>query len=357
VAGLKRSCQEKLNKNNVIRERYVMTAEPQVTARDTKAVILQEYERALDRINELESQRFDPAQVKAKEAKAKAIAKAVNPEQTDLDTQFVRIHRGVDDSLRYLKATLEERRAEVDQLNAAKTALAEELEQLYGIQAQAQSFAALVEAQKERQAAFDEAIQEAREQRALETKEHALALETEGKEFEASQKRAKEEWEYDFNRHKREMNDKAKDEIEQMQKDWRNRVELEEKSLATRVEEIEKREKELEDLRTWFAEAPAKLDAAEAKGQKKAAQSAAIEISALERNHEADTRILTHEVDGLKTVNTQLAAQVVALEDKLEAAYEKIQTVASKALDSQGNVLAMSEVQRAVAAASSSKKS
>lgn len=334
-----------------------MSAEPQVTSRDTKAVILDEYHRALERIDELESQRFDPAQVKEKEIKAKAVAKATDPEQTDLDTQFVRIRRGVDDSLRYLQNTLEERRTEVDQLNTAKTALAEELEQLYGIQAQAQSFAALVEAQKERQAAFDEAIQEAREQRALETKEHALTLETERKEFDARQKRMEDEWEYGFTRHKRELNDQAADEIEKMQKDWRNRVEMEEKTLATRREEIEKQEKELEDLRTWFAEAPAKLDEAEARGQKKAAQSAAIEISALKRNHEADIRVLQHEVNTVQTNNAQLADTVDSLEKKLEAAYGKIEAVASKALDSQGNVLAMSEVQRAVAAASSSKKS
>ena len=334
-----------------------MTTEPAVTARDTKATILREYERALEQINELESQRFDPTKIKEREANATAIAKAKSPDPTDLDTQFVTLRRTVDSSLREIQETLDNKREQIEQFTRAEAALQAELKQLYGINAEAQSLAALVEAQKIRKTEFEERLAESREQRAQETKEHALFLQAERAEFDERQKRQQEDWDYKFHRECQAKTNKVNDDLQAKIREHNMLIEAEYKTLEARKEAVAKQESELEDLRTWFGESTAKLEEAETTGRKKALQSAAIETAALKRNHEADVRVLQHEADTLKNANSQLASQVVALEGKLEAAYEKIQAIAAKALDSQGNVLAMSEVQRAVAATSSSKKS
>lgn len=334
-----------------------MTAEATVTARDTKATILDEYHRALDRINELESQRFDPAKVKEKEANTQAIAQVTNQKTDDLNASFLNLRRTINDSLHATQSMMDAKREEIEQFTRAKTALETELEQLYGITAEAQSLAALIEAQKIRKAEFEIQMAEAREQRAKEHQEHALALEAERDEIDARHKRLQEEWDYDFKRQSQAKTDKVNDDLQAKMKEHNGLIEAEYKQLEARKEELEKHEKELEDLRAWFAEAPAKLEEAEATGRKKAAQGHQIELAAIKRNHEADIRVLQHENEHIKATNAQLLSQVVALETKLEAAYEKIQAVAAKALDSQGNVLAMSEVQRAVAATAHSKKS
>jgi hypothetical protein len=100
---------------------------------------------------------------------------------------------------------------------------------------------------------------------------------------------------------------------------------------------------------------PARLETAKEEAKKKAQQSYAFEVNAIKRNHEADIKVLQHETQSLAKARDDLVEKVKDLENKLEAAYEKIQGVASKALESQGNARTTEEIQRAVASTTTGK--
>jgi hypothetical protein len=324
-----------------------MTEQPELSMRDTKATILSEYERALETIEELKAQQFSPTEIKQREADEMAIMTAEGMDWS-LGNVFVAIREKIDQNLREMQSNLEKEKEDLEQVRRAKTALQRELKDLYGISTQAQSFAALVEAQQDRKAKFETELAEQKQRMREEYEHHRDTITTAEVDAQAARARREEEWEYDFERKCQVRNDRINDDLAAKMKEHNTLIEAEYKQLEGRKEAIAKQEDEIQELRERVAEIPNEIDAATEDARKKMAASYGIEIGALKRNHEADSKILAHEAKVLMEANTALKAQVLSLEDKLEKAYEKIQGVAAQALEASGNARTTAEVQRAV---------
>lgn len=329
--------------------------EKTITSKDTKAVILKEYEKALTTIKELKSQQFNPTEIKKKEAEGEAITHTEEMEW-DLQTVFARMRRTIDDDLRHMQATLEVEKEELEKVKTARDAIKTELETLYGISVEAQTFAALVESQRQMKEAFELETREHQERMEEEKQAHETGIADSKISYEKERKQRESEWEYSFDRECQQRRDLLDDELAAKRKEWADYLEQQNKLLGERRDSVAGQEAEVAELKDQVANFPARLEAAAADALKKAETSQAIKEAAIKRNYEADMQVEKHKATTLSEALEKCEIKVAALETKLESAYEKIQGVATKALDAQGNANTIAEVQRATASASSGKK-
>lgn len=331
-----------------------MSEKPTVTLKDTKKEIMSAYTTALATINKLKSQQFNPAEIKTKEANEDAIAHTEEMEW-DLPTVFAQMRKTIDGNLRSMEGQLEAEKEELNKVRRAKAALTEELDELYGITTEAQSFAALVEAQRKQKEEFDAEL----ERRKLEVDEYVAdrksAMGVEQDLWKEDKRRQEEAWTYNFTRRCQQEEDKFTDTLADKAKAWQMKVEDEEKELEKRREALAKQEAELEQLKEQVQSFPVKLAKAEEDAAAKAKRAFEFEVRAIKNNHDADAKVHEHSIAVLTKANEELTKKVADLEAKLETAYEKIQGVASKALDAAGNAQTIAEVQKAVTGAGSNK--
>lgn len=333
-----------------------MTETTKVTIKDTKATIMAEYKKTLAALNAAKAQQFNPAEVRDKEIKREAVERFEELEvDWDLPTAFAQMRKGIDTNLRGIQDSLEREKHDLETLRVAKESIKAELRELYDISAEAQSFAALVESKKQYGEEFDRSLEDRRKEFEDLIASHEETMKAERKEWEEDKQRRTLEWEYEFKRRSKQQQDELNDALATTRKQWLAEVEVREKEMAEREEAIAKQEGELAELRAKVESFPEQLEKAEAEAKKRAAQSHGIEVSHLKKNYEADTKILEHEVKALGETNKLLNKKLDEMGNKLEAAYERIQGVASKALDAQGNIHTTAEVQKAVAAATSGK--
>lgn len=331
-----------------------MTERPEVSMKDTKKTILNAYEDALDEINELKSQQFNPVELRDQELNDEAVGH-VDTMSWDLNTVFGTMRKSIDTNLRSMQMDLEHEKEELDKVRRAKDAINAELSALYGISAQAQSLAALVQAQKTKKEEHDTYIRAQREALDADITAHEETLTNEKLVWVEEKKKKEQEWEYNFKRECKRQADEFNDSLIASRKEWLDELEKQNKDLAERREEVAKQEKEVLDLKEQVAKFPERLAEAEVEAKKKAKQAYDFETQALKRNYEADIKVLTHEVNTLTKARDDLSEKVANLEAKLEGAYGNIQNVASKALEAQGNATIVAEVQRAAASASAGK--
>lgn len=331
--------------------------ETKVTLKDTKAKIMAAYEKTLADLNAAKSQQFNPAELKDREISREAVERVEELEiDWDLPTAFAQMRKGIDTNLRGIQDTLEREKRDLDTLRVAKEAITAELKELYDISAEAQSFAALVEAKKKYEEEHAEVLLSRVKDLEARITAHEEAMKSEREEWEEERQKRTQEWEYEFKRRSKQQEDELADTLAATRKKWLTETEIWEKTMSEREEAIAKQEEEISGLRMRVSSFPEQLEKTEAEAKKKAAQSYAIEVSHLKKSHEADSKILEHEVGALKETNRILSVKLEEAGNKLEAAYERIQGVASKALDAQGNINTTAEVQKAVAAATQGKR-
>lgn len=331
-----------------------MTEIPTVTMRDTKTTIMEALKKTTAALQEAKAQQFDPAAAKA-QAKTQAAQKRFERRDWDLPTQFAQMSKLIEAHLREIYTAIEKEKREVDAANTVKAGLEKEIQELYGITKEAETFAALVQAKNEYAQKVDAELAEKR----VEADEYVANAKTKVRDEIAAEqeahKRRQAQWEYDFDRETLAKSDALQDKLRLEQKAWADTLEAEQKALAEHKADLAKQAQELTELRAQVEAIPAKLEAAAQEARDKTKRSAAFELTAVKRHHEADLKVLEHQAQTLSAANTTLEAKIKELETKLENAYAQIQGVASKALDAKGSAATTAEVQKAVAAATSGK--
>jgi hypothetical protein len=337
-----------------LEDKNTMTEIPNVTLRDTKTTIMAALKKTTEALQAAKAQQFAPAEAKA-QAKTQAAQKQVEQKDWDLPSHFATIRTEVERHLRLVESYLDLEKADLDAVIDTKNAATAELEELYGITREAETFAALVQAKNDFAQKVNAELAEKRAETEAYIQEAKAKLEAELTEQETENARKQAQWDYEFARETRTKSDMLQDKLKLEQKAWDDTLEQETKALAEHKADLAKQENELARLRALEAEIPAKLEAAAQEARDKTKRSAAIEVATIKRNHDADCKILEHQVIQLSDAKTALEAKIQDLETKLENAYSQIQGVASKALESQGSAVTTAEVQKAVAAATGGK--
>jgi hypothetical protein len=333
---------------------------PEPSLKSTKQQLLAAYNEMRQQLEEKDKTQLKPEQKvqERKEAQVLAVAK-----ETTAEGVIQKINQLKQEMARTLSDLGDKLAAEVEKYDQVQEAIAikeKELKEVFEIDRAAGTLAALIEAQhrekeeferemaEERQQLEDE-IESMREQWKVEKAEHdALVKEQDTLEAKRRQ-REKEEYRYAFEREQQLARDKFEDEkakllaekaqIEQQMKTLREQTE---KDLQERERQVAEREKEFQSLQAQVQEFPKRLDAAVAAATKDTTEriqrEAKYQQDLLHKDFEGQKNVLTARIQSLEKAVKEQADQLAKLSQQQEAAYQKVQDVAVKAIEGASKV-------------------
>jgi hypothetical protein len=331
----------------------------EVTTKNTKEEIFNAYQSTLNQLNAKESAKLDPVKVKTQKARQEVMEKAKVISTEGVVKSIETVRNRTQAALAQIEQETTERLNELKTVEEALAARQAEIQDIFGIEAQAGSLAALVEAQSERRAQFEKEQNDLRmkfnEDMALQRKnweiqkaEYERTTRLMAEQDRLNRERELETHKYTFERDMKAKYDKLTDELNARAKQFENEMELRNKQYMEQMEQLAKREALQKDLenRVTLLEAEknqlinttqSKIDTAVEQAKKSAATGYAIEVNSLKKTHEAEVMVLNGRVTDLQSRYNEMRDQNTQLTNKLESAYSKVQSVAEKALDAQGN--------------------
>jgi Fe-S oxidoreductase len=235
------------------------------------------------------------------------------------------------------------------------------LQELYGIEKAAASLAALIEGQNQKRREFElelasqkEQLKEEIEATRAEWEQEQKARETEVKERELTEKKArdreKEDYAYAIKREQQAIKDKLNDEKALLEKEIKLKREAAEKDLTEREKVIVEREKDLAQMRERVAAFPKELQ--------EAVNKAVAEVTArltgeaktreelLRKECEGERNVFKTRVEGLEKTIKDLGERNARLTQQLDAAYQKVQEIAEKAIEGSSQSKSYAELQK-----------
>ncbi len=236
-----------------------------------------------------------------------------------------------------------------------------ELRELYEIEKQAASLAALIEAQNLKRQELEKKMAEEKEAltREIETmrqewEEERKARDAEVKERDAEEKkrrqRESEEFAYNFKREQQLIKDKFEDEKTKLEKEIQLKKEEMEKELTEREKSVAEKEKELEALRNKVNAFPVEMEAAVKKAIHEITEKLTLEnknrIDLLTREFEGERKMLVTRIEALEKTNKEQSERIQNFTQQLEKAYQKVQDIAVKAVEGSANLRTFSTFQQ-----------
>jgi len=330
------------------------------TLKSTKQELLDAYQEVLGQMQEKEKAQLRPEQrvQERKEEKVLAAAKGLSADGVTQQANLLK-----HEVAKTLSELGERLAAEVNRFVQVQQAIQvkdRELKEIYDIERAAGSLAALIEAHRVEKEQLAAEIADERERLTREidtvrqqwTKERAErdAKAKEQQELEARQrKRQEEEYRYAFERERQLARDKFEDEkakllaekqsIEGQMKGLREQTE---KALQEREQRIADQEAEFESLRAQVEGFPKRLDTAVAAAVKDSGDrlriDAKYEKDLMLKQFEGEKNVLTARIQSLDKAVKEQAEQIARLSQQQEAAYQKVQDVAVKAIEGASKV-------------------
>lgn len=314
--------------------------------KNTKQELFDAYDAALKELERVKALKESPADVmeeKRKLAMEENAAKAV--ESSVFSEEITQQYKDLQESIESKKAVLKE---------------------LYDIEANATSLAAIINATKEKQyqleadykarkveldneykAEVDKnqaELKEMQEAISLARKEVRDARADELDKVHIERKREEEEYTYNLKRQRKIENDAWEDEKAEREKILNDK----EAAANNMFTEAESKLDELEELREKVAEIPTLIANAEKEGteagQKEAAKEYGYKKTMYEKEKEYEIGNLEDKVFILEEKLAQEESKTVALQEKLDEAYSKMNTLASETVKANGAVRIMSPV-------------
>lgn len=220
-----------------------------------------------------------------------------------------------------------------------------ELREIYEIEKNSQSLAALIEshnAEKEEfdrwmnetRSCFDVEMNQTREKWEKEKQARESRDREEKEEQERRRKRENEEYKYSMNRQMQMEKDKFEDEKAKLSKELREMEEEAKRELAQRESAISAREEEFKSLRRAVDNFPKDLEAALNKANKDVAEKFKAEKKRdedmLKQIFEGEKGVLNANIEALTRTVEEQNKQILRLSQQLDGAYQKIQNIAIK---------------------------
>jgi len=206
---------------------------PKVDSKNTKAEILAAYSESLKATKAAKAMNLNPTAVKTAKRKKEVVQKTngINLDSVKKAVETVRTR-----TFSALEEIQEQLSNELSTLETVREGIAfqqAENEELFGITAEAESFAALVEAQREKKVSFDTKLQEDRalfndemaEDRKLweiEQADHERAWNLKTNTDEQNRKRNEEEFKYNFKRQSQLETDRLRDQLKTERVHWQD---------------------------------------------------------------------------------------------------------------------------------------
>ncbi|MDF2533848.1 MAG: hypothetical protein K0R18_5 [Bacillales bacterium] len=321
-----------------------------VNESNTKKEILDAFQASMQRIQELEGQKLDPAKEQTAKAQTATLTQAAKTASTSIEDQIASLQKNVAGILGNLSNSFSEEIKNFNTLQEAIKLKEQELKELIDIEKEAFTLAALVNTRKELAAKFD--AEQAEKQAAaytnladLNDQMAKLRIDTQAEikqlkaDAEQTRKREQAEYTYDFNRKKQQDQDALTDELNLQRKSANESIATQnsqlaekEKALNERTSVLETREEKMDELEAKIAAFPereAQIRAeVEDRTRKDEARTAAIKDNYVKKQAESDKALAETEIKMLKESLADEKVKTAELAKKLDEAYGKIQSMA-----------------------------
>ncbi len=300
----------------------------QITTKSTKNDILKAYN---DLLTEIKEKKTDNPKIVAEQEKKQAVVKEAsqsNHEMIIKNMSELKMRMG-----NYFEELENQLITESKKLSGISEAIEIEqqnLEDIYGIKANADSLAALLQAQKEKKEAFEK---EQTEKAAMAKEE----LETEKKE----RKREEDEFQYNLKISRKKELDIYAEKQNKLEKELKEKKTAFEKEVKEREEYLSAREGELKEYKEKVESFPAELENAvktattQLKAELKTQYEYETQIAT--KDTEAELRLKEQEISNLKAKIEDQSRMIDELSKKANDASSQVQDIALKAIESSSN--------------------
>jgi uncharacterized coiled-coil protein SlyX len=331
-----------------------------ITMANTKKEMLTAYAQVLKQLKEAEQAELRPEKVREEKAQIEALAVAETETGDDVGGKITKLKTDIGKMLTDLSDKLENETTNYQKIKKAVDLKQAELKEIFEIEKAASSLASLIEAHNIKKAEFEAQMARSRAELEQEIEATRTDWKKEKQEQENLQKESlakitkerkqeKEEYTYQFEREKQLALDVFQDEMAKKEKDLADKIEATERDLADKVQDIEQREKRIENLEVQVASFPRELEEALANATKqleKELKKEAAHNEGLQKSvFDGEKNVLNATIQALeKTVEDQ-SAQITHLSKQLELAYQKVQEIAEKAIEGSSSAKSLNELQ------------
>jgi hypothetical protein len=332
-----------------------------ISPTSTKQDLLEAYNDLLQEVKETKEAELKPEEKREERKVKEVLDRADTLSAEGVAERIGGLKQEIGKMLSRIAENLEE---EVGRLEGMKDAIRyreKEIQELYQIDREAASLAALIEAQSRKKLAFEEEMEAKRSE--LEEKIAALRADwererqerdAESKEWAAAEKkrreREKDEFGYAFEREQKLVKDRFADEKEKLDKEIALKKEVLEKELGTRERAVVEKEAEFAELAKKAAAFPKELESAVAQAVKEVSErlttAAKNREELAKREFEGERNVLNTRIASLEQTVKDQSEQIVRLTAQLEKAYQKIEDVALKTIEGQANMKALTSIQQ-----------
>ncbi len=325
---------------------------PQITASSTKQEMLAAYKEMVKRLKEKRETELKPQQRAEEKQKEEALQVAESLSTEGIAREVGNLRSEISKVLIELSDRMEEEIGKYLHLKSAVQVREKELTELAGIEKEALSLAALLDAQKERRERFDAEMAEKKQSLEAELastraawKEEQKAHDGEVQAREAAEKRKREreaeEYSYGFERQKRLAQEQFDYEKARMERETQLRRQELERDLTAREQTLASKEGELTQLRERTAAFPAELAAAVEKAVKETTARLTRESEArealLRKEFEGEQKVLQSRIESLQQTVKEQQQQIVRLSTQIEKSYGQVQEIAVRAIEGSGS--------------------
>jgi hypothetical protein len=327
---------------------------PNVTMANTKKELLDAYEAARKKAENLSKDLLDAEKARKRMEKQAAVSVADEQAAQDPVKRLNDLRGAIGRELIDLSQRFE---SEIDTYRKIKTAIEtkkEELQTIYEVETAASDLAALIDAQRLKKESFEQAMasqktafeaemQELRTQWQREKQDHDRQQKETTEALNKQRQREKEEYVYAFAREKEQRKNILADELQSLEKEiaqkrssFEHEAQQRTAALDTREEVLSRQENEMASLRKEVESFPkrseAAVKAAMAETTERLTRDFKSDKALMEARFEGERNVLLGKIDALEKMVTSQAAQISDLSKKNELAYEKVQDIANRAV-------------------------
>jgi hypothetical protein len=334
-----------------------------ISLSNTKQEMLAAYNAVLKQLQEKEETELKPEK-KMEERKTKEVVELAEGLSTEGVVKGIsNLKLEISTMLTQISDRMEEEVNKFRGIHKAIELKEKEIKELYEIERNAASFAALIEAQNRKRQEFEkemaeekEALTQEIESTRQEWEEERKVHDAEIKERDAEEKkrrqRENEEFAYNFKREQQSVKDKFEDEKTKLEKEIQLKKEEMENVLKERERVIAEKEKELEELRTRVSGFPKELEVSVKRAIQEITEKLTLEnknkVDLLTKEFEGERKMLATRIEALEKTGKEQSERIQNLTQQLEKAYQKVQDIAVKAVEGSANARSFSTFQQMV---------
>ena len=332
----------------------------EISMSKTKREMVDAYNILLKKYKEKQKSELKPEKQKAEMKKREVVTTAESLSVEKVVTDINSLKYEISNSLITISDRLEKEVHTFQDIKSAIEAKEQELKEIYDIERESATLAALIESQNQKKSEYEaemsikrenlsQVITSTREEWEKEKKENKAIEKEIASEEQKKRKREKDDFYYNLQREQQLTTDKYLDEKAKQEKELKEKKEAFEKDFSQREKDIVLKESELNELRKKAAEYPKELESAVTKAveeiTEKLLEDAKSKEVLLKKTFDGEKNVLTTRVESLESTVEKQNEQINKLSHQLEMSYQKVQDIALKTVEGSSNTKTLSNIQ------------